>query len=198
MGAVMAVVVGVFLASIVLFGVLLLIVLANDRDQLRGAPDVVVILGCRVKPWGPSVLLRNRLETALSYIDKHPGAVVVVSGGQGSDEHVSEAQAMRDYLVGRGVPAGSILLEARSTSTLENLLYSRDALQKAGYDFASGVLIVSNGFHMARVRMLWGRVCEGPGPLSTLAAPSSRELARVKMYIREPIALVKSFVFDRL
>lgn len=198
MGTMVAAVAGVFLTCMVLFGVLLLIVLANDRDQLRGAPGIVVILGCKVKPWGPSVLLRNRLETALSYIDRHPEVVVVASGGQGSDEHVSEAQAMRDYLADRGVPAGSILLEARSTSTLENLLYSKDVLQKAGYDFESGVLIVSNGFHLARVRMLWGRVCKESGPLSTLAAPSSRELARVKMYIREPIALAKSFVFDRL
>lgn len=198
MGTAMIVVASVFLACGLLFGALLLIVLVNDRDRLCGAPSVVVVLGCKVKPWGPSVLLRNRLETALPYIDKHPEAVVVVSGGQGSDEHVSEAQAMRDYLVERGVPASSILLEDCSTSTLENLLYSKDVLQRAGYDFESGILVVSNGFHMARVRMLWRRVCEESGSLSTLAAPSSRELARVKMYIREPLALAKSLLFDRV
>ena len=59
------------------------------------------------------------------------------------------------------------------------------------------MVVVSNGFHLTRVRMLWNRVCGGDYNLSTLAAPSSHLPSRLKMYLREPLALVKSFLFDR-
>ena len=103
--------------------------------------------------------------------------VVVVSGAQGPDEPSTEARAMADYLIEKGVPEENILLEEQ------------------GCDLSGGVAVVSNGFHLARVRMLAGRA--GYEDVSTLAAPSSHLPSRLKMYIREPIALVKSFVFDR-
>ena len=55
--------------------------------------------------------------------------------------------------------------------------------------------MVSNGFHLTRARMLAGRF--GYGEISTLAAPSSHLPSRLYMYIREPLALVKSFLLDR-
>ena len=59
------------------------------------------------------------------------------------------------------------------------------------------MLVVSNGFHLTRVRMLFDRSWEGTYTLSTLAAPASHTPSRLKMYIREPLALVKSFLLDR-
>ena len=59
------------------------------------------------------------------------------------------------------------------------------------------VLAVSNGFHLARIRMLWAREWEGPYTLSTLAAPSSHLPSRLSMYLREPLALAKSWLLDR-
>ena len=75
------------------------------------------------------------------------------------------------------------------------MTYSARHLKEAGVDLVDGVLIVSNGFHLTRARMLAGRA--GFENISTLAAPSSHVPSRLKMYIREPLALVKSFVFDR-
>ena len=68
-------------------------------------------------------------------------------------------------------------------------------MEEAGVDIREGVVIVSNGFHLTRAKMLAGRA--GYGNVSVLAAPSSHTPTRLKMYIREPLALVKSFVFDR-
>ena len=121
----------------------------------------------------------------------------MVSGGQGPDEHISEAQCMYDYLTEHGVDGAQILLEDQSHNTVENLRYTVDLLTEEGYDPTADVVVVSNGFHLTRVRMLWNRVCGGDYNLSTLAAPSSHVPSRLKMYIREPLALVKSFVFDR-
>ena len=185
------------LAAVLAFGVLLGIVLTGSRDSVRGDPRIMIILGCQVKPWGPSILLQDRLDKALEYFEAHPDTVIVTSGAQGADEPSTEAAAMRDYLVERGVPAEQILLEERSTNTLENIRYSLDVLAEHGYDVTADIAVVSNGFHLARVRMIWGRVCGGTYSLSTLAAQSSHMPSRLKMYVREPLALVKSFFVDR-
>ena len=185
------------LAAVLAFGVLLGIVLTGSRDSVRGDPRIMIVLGCQVKPWGPSILLQDRLDKALEYFEEHPDTVIVTSGAQGADEPSTEAAAMRDYLVERGVPAEQILLEERSTNTLENIRYSLDVLAEHGYDVTADIAVVSNGFHLARVRMIWGRVCGGTYNLSTLAAPSSHAPSRLKMYVREPLALVKSFFVDR-
>ena len=187
----------VLIAGVLAFGGLLGAVLWGSYDHVQGDPQIMVILGCQVKPWGPSVLLQDRLDKALSYLEDHPDLTVVVSGGQGPDEHISEAQCMYDYLTAHGVDGEQILLEDQSHNTVQNLRYTVDLLAEAGYDTTADMVVVSNGFHLTRVRMLWSRVCGGDYNLSTLAAPSSHVPSRLKMYIREPLALVKSFVFDR-
>lgn len=188
---------GLVLAGVVTFGALFGAVLYGSHDHIRGDPQVMVILGCQVKPWGPSVLLQDRLDKALDYLEDHPDLTIVVSGGQGPDEPVSEARCMYDYLTEHGVDGAQILLEDQSHNTVENLRYTVDLLAEAGYDTTADMVVVSNGFHLTRVRMLWSRVCGGDYNLSTLAAPGSHVPSRLKMYIREPLALVKSFVFDR-
>ena len=188
---------GLVLAGTVTFGALFGAVLCGSHDHIRGDPQVMVILGCQVKPWGPSVLLQDRLDKALDYLEDHPDLIIVVSGGQGPDEPVSEARCMYDYLTEHGVDGAQILMEDQSHNTVENLRYTMDLLAEAGYDTTADMVVVSNGFHLTRVRMLWSRVCGGDYNLSTLAAPSSHVPSRLKMYIREPLALVKSFVFDR-
>ena len=185
------------LAGAVAFSALLGAVLWGSYDHLRGDPQIMVILGCQVKPWGPSILLQDRLDEALDYLEEHPDMTIVVSGGQGPDEPSTEARAMYDYLVANGVDGDKILLEDQSHNTVQNLRYTAQLLAEEGYDTTEDIVVVSNGFHLTRVRMLWDRVWGGDYNLSTLAAPSSHLPSRLKMYIREPLALVKSFVFDR-
>ena len=184
----------VLLACALAFAVLLGLVLSGARDRVEGEPGAMVILGCQVKPWGPSVLLQDRLDKALDYLAGRPDLTVVVSGGQGADEPVSEARCMYDYLTAHGVPGENILLEERSHNTWENLRYAKQLLEERGLD-GEGVAIVSNGFHLTRVALLAQRA--GFGEVSLLAAPSSHAPSRLAMYVREPAALVKSFVFDR-
>ena len=191
--AVLALILVGVLAFCGLFGA----VLWGAYDPIQGDPQIMVILGCQVKPWGPSILLQDRLDEALAYLEDHPDMTVVVSGGQGPDEHISEAQCMYDYLTEHGVDGAQILMEDQSHNTVQNLRYTAELLAAEGYDTTADILVVSNGFHLTRVRMLWSRVCGGDYNLSTLAAPSSHVPSRLKMYLREPLALVKSFIFDR-
>ena len=182
----------------------------HSRTRVAGEPGVMVVFGCKVETWGPSILLQDRLDTALTYLNDHPDTLVVVTGGQGDDEHVTEARAMYDYLTAHGADGENIFLEDRASNTWENVNYTLDLMGEAGgtMNAATGeadnrmnpggeVLLVSSGFHLARIKMLWARAGGQADNVSTLAAPVSHVPSAVQMFFREPLALVKSFVFDR-
>ena len=183
------------LAGTAFFSILLGLVLGGAHDSIDGSPRVMIILGCQLHDWGPSIMLQDRLDKALEYLEDHPDMTVVASGGQGENEPTSEAQGMADYLADHGVNRDNIILETQSHNTNQNLRFSAQCLAEAGVDLRDGVIIVSNGFHLTRARMLAHRI--GFEDVSVLAAPSSHTPTRLKMYVREPLALVKSFVFDR-
>ncbi len=185
------------LVGVLSFGGLFAAVMYGSYNHITGDPQVMVILGCRVMPGGePSMLLQDRLETALDYLEEDPDILVVVSGGQGSNEPVSEAACMAGWLEERGISEDRIFQEDQSSNTKENLIFSKDLLDREDIDVGeTDVLVVSNGFHLTRARMLAERF--GYGEVSTLAAPSSHIPSRIQMYIREPLALVKSFLLDR-
>lgn len=183
------------LVGLLAFAALEVYIGVHSRTVLRDEdPEVMVIFGCQVMPWGPSVLLQDRLDTALDYLSDHPDIPVVVTGGKGDNEHLSEARCMYDYLTAHGIDGQRILMEDRSTDTWENVRFTRDLLVEHGMSPRS-VLLVSNGFHLSRVELLWGRAW-GDCTRSTLAAPTSHQPSAVKMFFREPLALVKSFLFD--
>mgnify|MGYP002248354891 FL=1 len=87
--------------------------------------DYVIVLGAKVKEHTVSNSLKKRLDKAIDYAQKNPETYLVLSGGKGADEPISEAQAMYKYLVYNGVRPEQLLLEDRSASTVENIAYSR-------------------------------------------------------------------------
>lgn len=110
-------------------------------------PGAVIVLGCQVRGETPSTMLARRLDAALETLSEHPNAVCVVSGGKGSGEDISEAEAMRRYLVERGIPDERIILEDRSVDTRGNIRFSAELLKERGIDSA---VIVTNEFHQYR------------------------------------------------
>ncbi len=192
---------GLLAACVLLFAALEVYIGVHSRTKIEGEPQVMVIFGCQVRRDGPSILLRDRLDTALAYLEDHPNMKIVVTGGKGDDEHISEAQCMYDYLTAHGVDGENIYMEDQARNTWENVTYTRHVLCE---DFGmperaitGDYLLVSNGFHLSRIRMLWDRGMAGTYTVSTLAAPVSHMPSAVQMFFREPLALVKSFFFDR-
>ena len=187
------------------FGALEVYIGLHSRDRMAGEPQVMVIFGCQVRRDGPSILLRDRLDTALDYLEDHPDIRIVVTGGKGDDEHMSEAQAMYDYLTVHGVDGERIWMEDQSRNTWQNINNTFALMEGEGWDLTDDVLLVSSGFHLARIELLWDRVRTGilrdevynDQYISTLAAPVSHAPSRVQMFFREPLALVKSFLVDR-
>ncbi|MBF0900645.1 MAG: YdcF family protein [Atopobium sp.] len=111
--------------------------------------DCIIIHGAGLDGPRPTPLLAGRIDKALELWNKqHQHGKFVVSGGQGADEVVSEAQAMRDYLLEKGVPGDAILMEDKSTTTWENLRYSLaiiNADRATGVDATSSAAVASSG-----------------------------------------------------
>ena len=191
------VVIGLVGLGLICFAILATIVSIGKQTYIQGTPRAMIILGCKVEESGPTQMLKDRLNTALDYLNGLDSPIpVIVSGGQGLDEPETEAAAMADYLSQAGYNEAYIYLEDNSHNTAENLGYSVALLESLSLDPAEDeILIVSNGFHLTRARMLAERF--GYGHVSTLAAPSSHLPSRISMFFREPLALVKSFLLDR-
>lgn len=111
--------------------------------------DYIIIHGAGLDGPRPTPLLAGRIDKALELWKKqHQHGKFVVSGGQGADEIVSEAQAMRDYLLEKGVSADAILMEDKSTTTWENLRYSLAIINAdwaTGVDATSSAAVASSG-----------------------------------------------------
>lgn len=152
-------------------GLLLLIVvegmiLSRFGAKAPAGADYVIVLGAQIRADGPSYVLQKRLDAALLYLQENPETQVIVSGGKGANEPVSEAEGMYDYLKERGIAEERILLETQSRNTYENLSNSSSLLQKE----TDEVVIVTNNFHVFRALGIARQ--EGYGNVYGLAADS--------------------------
>lgn len=116
-------------------------VICGIRAARHRAPtgrEAVIILGCWFREDGTlPPLIRGRVDRAIEYWRENREetgreAYFIPSGGQGMDEPIPEAEAMKAYLVGRGIPERLILTETESVSTYQNMLFSRRVLEKHG------------------------------------------------------------------
>ena len=121
-------------AVLVLAGVLTFISVKAYSNPPTGQEKIVVVLGAGLRKDRPSKLLRYRLDKAYEYAVAHPDTILVTAGGQGRDEWVPEGQAMRDYLIEKGLPPDRVLAETRSTSTEENFAFAKQVLEQSGFD----------------------------------------------------------------
>jgi uncharacterized SAM-binding protein YcdF (DUF218 family) len=159
------------------------VMMATAASGKPEKPTTVIVLGCRVNGDQPSLALMRRIETAADYLLENPSIRVIVAGGQGPDEWITEAEAMKRVLIQMGVSEDRILSEDRSTSTLENLEFSKALLAENG--LGNSVIIISEGYHMYRALSIAKRVglnAEG------LASPTVRWLLPT-FWVREWFAI---------
>lgn len=113
----------------------------------------VVVLGCLVRENGPSVSLRNRIDAAYDYLTEHPDVIAIVSGGQGADEPMSEAQCMYEELVARGIDPDRVWMEDQATSTWTNLQYSAALIEEKTGSRPTTLGILSSEYHLLRASL---------------------------------------------
>jgi uncharacterized SAM-binding protein YcdF (DUF218 family) len=162
--------------------------LKKDSEKV----DYIVVLGAGL--WGetPSLALLERLEESTKVIKENPGAKIVVSGGMGPGETITEAEAMKRYLVNHGVEEGKIIKEDKSRSTAQNMEFTKKQISAEDNGKDIKILIITNNFHMFRARLLaqhYGFKAYGsPSVLHPLLVPS--------YYLREYMAVIKTLIFD--
>ncbi len=116
--------------------------------------DFIIVLGCAIRKDGtPTPLLRGRIDRALTFAraeenETGKAPVFVLSGGQGADEAISEAECMRRYLSEQGVPEERMILEDRSTNTDENMRFSKEKIDAA--DPGAKVAFSTTNYHVFR------------------------------------------------
>ena len=155
----------------------------------------VIVLGAGVNGTQPSLTLQTRLDAALAYLEGHPEVPVVLTGGQGYGEHITEAQCMYNYLTAHGVDGSRLVMEEQSTSTAENFTFSREYLEKAGVDAAAEpVAVVTSDFHLFRAQIIAAK----QGYAHTFGVPAELPWwwLSANYYVREAFALVKTLMFD--
>ena len=157
-------------------------VIAGMSQKDTGGTDYVIVLGAEVKGTRPSRSLLMRLQKAEEYAKENPDTTLILSGGQGSGEDISEAQCMYEYLTTRGIPGERLILEDRSTNTRENLRFS-DELTGCS---TSRCGILSNSFHICRALLL-ARKAGYSDPVGIPAR--SDPVLQVHLVVREAAAL---------
>ena len=170
------------------------IVSRGEEDWSALPVDAVIVLGAGVNGETPSVALQTRIDAAADYLRQHPEAPAVLSGGQGSGEAITEAEAMRRGLAALGIAEDRLLPEERSTSTAENFAFSKELLRENGVDTDTAVIaVVTNDFHIFRAKLIAQR--EG---LQTIGVPAELPWwwLTANYYLREAFALVKTLIFD--
>ena len=166
------------------------------RSDLSALPaDAVVVLGAGVNGTQPSLSLYTRLTVALDYLEENPDVPVVLTGGRGYGEEITEAQCMYDWLTARGVDPARLILEEQAGNTAENFAFSRKLLEERGIAPAEdNVAVVTNDFHIARSRLIAAR--QGYGYAFGVPAELPWLHLEVNYYLREAFAMVKTWIFD--
>ena len=156
--------------------------------------EYVIVLGCGVNGTVPSLSLRERINAAYDYLTVHPNAVCVVSGGQGRNEDISEAECMYRELTDMGIAPGRIWMEDQSTSTTENLQFSLSVIAEKTGTQPEHIGIVSSEYHLYRA----GLMAEDLGvTVSGIPAATSWLSLRTNYFLRE-IAAVWYYLIGRI
>ena len=119
------------------------------RDNSDYNEDALIVLGGGIRGEKVTLPLKLRLDKAIEYHHKNPDALIVVTGGQGFQETVTEAYAMEKYLVENGIDKNRIIKEEKATSTFENMKFSKEILDSYFTNDYS-VCIITNNFHIFR------------------------------------------------
>ncbi len=152
---------------------------------------VVIVLGAQVFPTHLSGILYNRVKAAAEYLQEHPEAKCITTGGQGWNEVRAEGAAAKEVLIEMGIAEARIFAEIKSATTWENLRFAKEILQRE--KLGECVLISTQSFHQWRAGKMAQRLGLDPHPLIA----EDRRKIKWRLTLREGFAIVKFLLFNR-
>lgn len=185
-----------FIFIFVLFFVAESAMVFYPKCDLKTDCDYIIVLGALVNKNKISKSLQDRLDTCVEYLQKsEDDCYIVVSGGQGRGENTTEAAAMRDYLISKGIDKNLIIMEDKSTTTKENFVFSKKIIeQKSGKKIKDlNIKIITTDFHTLRSKLI--SVKSGYKNTSFYTSKSNYKLY-ILNYTREFFALICNILFN--
>ncbi|MBR0062690.1 MAG: YdcF family protein [Oscillospiraceae bacterium] len=185
--------------GIILFSFALVITVAmiavDAKGEDNGGADYAIVLGAGVNGEEPSASLAARLRAAKEYAEANPDCVIIVSGGKGSGENISEAECMRRWLVRNGVDEARIIMEDRSERTEENLAFSREIILSREPDFDGRVCVITEIYHVTRAKLFARKA--GFESVVSAWGWTGLPVLTANYYIREALGVWHFLVFSR-
>lgn len=144
----------IFILSVLVIESILIVSISQFKEvnELEKM-DYIIVLGAGLDGYKVGKVLKSRLDKAIEYYNLNNDVKIIVSGGQGEDELISEAEAMYKYLISKGIYKEKIIKEDKATTTLENIKFSKQILINRN-DEDKKVLIVTNEFHLTRAMII--------------------------------------------
>lgn len=157
-------------------------ILSGGKGETEAECAYVLVLGAGVNGTQPSRALTQRLQAALSYLEVHPDAICVVSGGMGRGEEITEAQCMYTWLTDQGIDPERVWMEDKATSTMENIQFTLDLIEERTGGRPRALAIVSSEYHLYRA----GLMAKDAG-VTMLGVPARTQpiFSRIHYYFRE-------------
>lgn len=143
----------ILLLLFILYALLILTLIIYFALKKPNKSDILIVLGCQVKGNQPSKSLKRRLDSAYSFLEKNENIYCIVSGGKGSDELISEAECMYQYLLKKGISPNRIIKEDKSKNTSENLINSFSII-KAQFPTSNDAIIATDFYHHLRANII--------------------------------------------
>jgi uncharacterized SAM-binding protein YcdF (DUF218 family) len=163
---------------------LLLVLLAGARPALR-ASDVILVLGAAQYNGRPSPVFRSRLDHAISLYRRGLAPLMILTGGVGEGDTVSEAEVGRRYARLAGVPDSAMLVERHGHTSAESVAGAADLMRVRDLHRA---LAVSDSYHMLRLTVLGRRAGIHVLPAPVPGAPIDRDpRSRWRYVLRESV-----------
>lgn len=172
----------------------------------------MIVLGARVRGAKISNSLKQRLDRAIEYSEEYPNTVLVLSGGKGPGEEISEARAMYEYLQYNGIPEDKLLIEDQSSDTVQNIEFSRTVIDRQEYNKAQAarahrwsftvsagrryirIGILTSNYHVFRAEAIARRQEIEPVGVAAACDP----VLAVHLWLREAFAVLKDKFMGRL
>lgn len=184
---------GCYLSFSVIFFLTFILMKTVPATESCSDYDVIIVLGAGVRGNRPSATLSYRLDKSIEVFNSCEDAIIIVSGGRGKDESISEASAMKNYLISKGIKEDAIIMEDGSTSTEENFAFSKKIIENL-YPNGAKIAFVTNDFHVYRAKKI---AKKQDISVDGIASKDFAPLV-INTYLRECAAIVQYFLTGRI
>lgn len=186
----------IFVLLISIFILVESIMILYPKHDLKSNCDYIIVLGALVDKTKISKSLKDRLDTCIDYIDKtNQNTTIVVSGGRGRGEDITEASAMRNYLISKGIDKNMIIMEDKSTTTKENFEFSKKIIEDRSNKKIESlkIKVITTDFHTLRSKIIAQKI--GYKQIVFYTSKSNFKLS-ILNYTREFFALICNLIFN--